>query len=97
LNSVELVLYNRGARDASVAGLPGMSMWQNKAGGTPMALEALDWWVREQAREARHDAIAAYAAEMAGTRLDLDPDLESAGIEHMLNTSKVKDERGEVY
>ncbi len=43
----------------------------------------------EEVRKARHDAIAAYAAEMAGTLFDLDADLESAGIEHMLNTSKV--------
>jgi hypothetical protein len=33
-----------------------------------------------QARQERHDAIAAYAAEMAGTNLDLDRELESAGI-----------------
>ena len=33
-----------------------------------------------------HDAIAAWAGEMAGTDLDLDPDLESAGIEHLLES-----------
>ena len=42
--------------------------------------------LRRQARRARHAAIAAYAAEAAGTELDLDPDLESAGIEHLLQT-----------
>ena len=55
---------------------------------TTLAREAVDWWLRQQFRKARHDAIAAYAAEMAGTRLDLDADLESAAIEHILNTSK---------
>lgn len=55
---------------------------------TTLAREAVDWWLRQQARKARHDAIAAYASEMAGTRLDLDADLESAAIEHILNTSK---------
>jgi len=35
----------------------------------------------EQLRKARHGQIAAYAAEMAGTDLDLAPDLEAAGIE----------------
>jgi hypothetical protein len=50
--------------------------------------EAVDWWPRQQGRKARHDAIAAYAAEMAGTRLDLDAELESAAIEHILNPSK---------
>jgi hypothetical protein len=55
---------------------------------TTLAREAVDGWLRQQARKARHDAIAAYASEMAGTRLDLDADLESAAIEHILNTSK---------
>jgi len=56
---------------------------------TTLAREAIDWWLRQQLRKARHDAIAAYAAEMAGTDLDLDSDLESAGIEHLLKTGKV--------
>jgi hypothetical protein len=55
---------------------------------TTLAREAVDWWLRQQFRKARHDAIAAYAAEMAGTRLDLDADLESAAIEHIVSTSK---------
>jgi hypothetical protein len=57
---------------------------------TTLAREAVDCWLRQQARKARHDAITAYATEMAGTRLDLDADLESAAIEHILNTSKAK-------
>ena len=48
---------------------------------TALAREAIDWWLRQQARKARHDQISAYAAEMAGTDLDLDSDLEAAGIE----------------
>ena len=55
---------------------------------TTLAREAIDWWLRQQLRKARHDAIAAYAAEMAGTDLDLDPDLESAGIEHLVKTGR---------
>jgi len=55
---------------------------------TTLAREAIDWWLRHQLRKARHDAIAAYAAEMAGTNFDLDRDLESAGIEHLLKTGK---------
>ena len=57
---------------------------------TTLAREAVDWWLRQQRRKARHDAIAAYATEMAGKPLDLDADLESAGIEHILNTSKAR-------
>lgn len=53
-----------------------------------LAREAIDWWLRHQLRKARHDAIAAYAAAMAGTELDLDRDLESAGVEHLLKSGK---------
>jgi acetaldehyde dehydrogenase (acetylating) len=55
---------------------------------TTLAREAVDWWLRQQRRKARHDAIAVFAAEMAGTHLDLDADLESAGIEHLVKTGK---------
>lgn len=55
---------------------------------TALAREAIDAWLREQLRKKRHDAIAAYAAEMAGTNLDLDAELEAAGIERLLAASK---------
>ena len=55
---------------------------------TTLAREAVDVWLRQQSRQARLDAIAAYANEMAGTPLDLDVDLESAGIEHLVKTGK---------
>ena len=51
---------------------------------TTLAREAIDLWLRQQARNARHEAISAYAEEMAGTKLDLDPALESAGITHLI-------------
>lgn len=57
---------------------------------TTLAREAIDSWLKDRARKARHDAIAAYAAEMAGTTLDLDHDLESAGIEHLMKTGRVR-------
>jgi hypothetical protein len=57
---------------------------------TTLAREAVDSWLQQLRRRARHDAIAAYATEMAGTHLDLDADLESAGIEHLVNTGKAK-------
>jgi hypothetical protein len=53
---------------------------------TTLAREAIDAWLRYQARKARHDAISAYAAEMAGTAMDLDRDLEAAGIEHLVKS-----------
>jgi hypothetical protein len=57
---------------------------------TTLAREAIDRWLRYRARKARHDAVAAYAAEMAGTDLDLDRDLESAGIEHLRKSGRVR-------
>jgi hypothetical protein len=55
---------------------------------TALAREAIDLWLRLELRKARHQAIAAYAQEMAGGNLDLDPVLESAGIEHLLKSGK---------
>ena len=53
---------------------------------TKLAREAVDSWLRQQARQARRDAIAAYAAETAGTGLDLDRDLERAAVEHLVQS-----------
>ena len=39
--------------------------------------------INKQSRKERHEAIADYTAEMAGTALDLDDDLEAAGVEHL--------------
>ena len=59
-----------------------------QAPATALAREAIDWWLREQARKARRDRIAAWAAEMTGTHFDLDPDLELAGIEQLMPAGK---------
>jgi predicted transcriptional regulator len=61
---------------------------RSKVPATAIAREAIDFWLRQQMRKARHDAIAAYAAETAGTALDLDADLEAAGIEHLMTTGR---------
>ena len=61
---------------------------RSKVPATALAREAIDSWLRQQLRKERRDAIAAYAAEMAGTDLDLDADLEAAGIEHLVKTGK---------
>jgi predicted transcriptional regulator len=50
---------------------------------TVIAREAIDRWLVEQRRTARRAAIAAYAAEHAGTKWDLDPQLERAAVEHL--------------
>ena len=57
---------------------------ESEASGEPatnLAREALADWLKRRKRERRYAEIAAFAAENAGTDLDLDPDLEAAGIE----------------
>jgi hypothetical protein len=61
-----------------------------KIPATALAREAIDAWLRLQARAARHEAIASFARRMGGTGLDLDPYLEAAGIEHVLETTKAE-------
>jgi len=48
---------------------------------TVLARQALEEWLEAHRRLAVSEAIAAYAAGAAGTTADLDPDLESAGVE----------------
>ena len=55
---------------------------------TTVAREAIDNWLEERARRARHEMIAAYAREMAGTSLDLDPQLEAASLDYLLKNGK---------
>jgi hypothetical protein len=55
---------------------------------TTLAREAIDSWLQQQLRKARHDAIADYAALAAHTSLDLDSKLESAGIEHLMKSGR---------
>ncbi|MEO8369965.1 MAG: hypothetical protein ABI806_12260 [Candidatus Solibacter sp.] len=55
---------------------------------TALAREAVDSFLRQLARNARRDAISAYATEMAGTRLDLDSDFEAAAIEHLMTETR---------
>jgi hypothetical protein len=55
---------------------------------TTLAREAVDCWLRQQFRKTRQNAIAAYAAEVAGTHLDLESDLESAAVEHLVKAGR---------
>jgi hypothetical protein len=51
---------------------------------TVVARQAIKLWLRHRRKVARHEAIAAFAAENAGSPLDLDTDLEAASLEHLL-------------
>jgi hypothetical protein len=46
-----------------------------------LAREAIERWLDELQRVARDRAVAEYAQEAAGTRDDMDRELEAAGIE----------------
>jgi hypothetical protein len=48
---------------------------------TVLAREALQSWLAQRRRRRLHEEIAAWANEHAGTDLDLDRDLEQAGLE----------------
>ncbi|HBY61571.1 MAG TPA: hypothetical protein DEH78_17250 [Solibacterales bacterium] len=61
---------------------------RSKVPATAIAREAIDLWLRQRLRRSRHEAIAAYAAKAAGTTLDLDANLEAAGIEHLMTTGR---------
>jgi hypothetical protein len=50
---------------------------------TELAREAIARWLRLRQRQALHDAIAEYASEHAGTGVDLDEELEAAGVEEL--------------
>lgn len=50
---------------------------------TTLAREAIEAWIREREREQVSEAITEYATREAGIS-DLDPDLERAGVDHLL-------------
>lgn len=64
-------LYRQLRDEAEEAGLP----------ATVLARHAIEAWVRQRKKAAVREAIAAYAAEHAGSRADLDPELEAASLE----------------
>jgi exoribonuclease R len=57
---------------------------------TELAREAIDRWLAETHRAAIHEEIARYASAVAGTDADIDPELEAAGIEHLVGVQKAR-------
>jgi predicted transcriptional regulator len=51
---------------------------------TEILRQALESWIAVRRRERLAAQIQTYAEAMAGTLLDLDPELEEAGVEHLL-------------
>ena len=54
---------------------------QAKQPATAIARYAIESWLRRERKAMLHEAIATYAGKMAGTRADLDPELEAASLE----------------
>jgi hypothetical protein len=48
---------------------------------TSLAREALHHWLRQRRKQRLHEEVVAFARAAAGTELDLDQDLEQAGLE----------------
>ena len=64
---------------------------ESKRSGRPttaLAREAIEAWLAEREKESLHDAIAEYARMAAGTPADLDLELESAAVDHLLDTER---------
>jgi len=53
---------------------------------TSLARHAIQAWLRVRKKAARRQAITAYASKMAGTEFDLDPALEKASLELLLES-----------
>ncbi len=50
---------------------------------TAIVREAVEGWLDARRRSAQHAELRAYAERWGGTGVDLDPDLERAGVEHL--------------
>ena len=51
---------------------------------TEVARDALAGWLQARQRERVAKEIHRFALDFAGTELDIDPDLEQAGVDHLL-------------
>ena len=54
---------------------------QTKQPATTLARYAIESWLRQRRKTMVREAIAAYAADVGGSRDDLDRDLEAASLE----------------
>lgn len=61
---------------------------KRKEPATVIARQAIEYWLKEQKKVARRAAIYEYAKEVAGSSEDLDEELETAGIESLLELEK---------
>ena len=57
---------------------------------TQLVKQAVEYWLDQQEKLMLHEEIARYAAESAGNADDLDETLETAALEHLRDTEKLK-------
>jgi hypothetical protein len=55
---------------------------------TAVARQAIEQWLHDRRSVSRQEAIAAFAAENAGSSLDLDTRVEAASVDHVLATKR---------
>lgn len=70
-----------GAHQVSIFNLTEKELRADVEAGIKASLPSFE---PRRGRQERHEAIAAYAAQYAGTEVDLDVELEQAAIEHLL-------------
>jgi len=63
---------------------------RSRVPATSMARHAIQAWLAARRKAARKQAISAYAAEMAGTEFDLDPQLEAASLDILFESELPK-------
>lgn len=51
---------------------------------TALAREAIEDWLRQRHRLVLQETISKYAARHAGSKVDLDEDLEAASVRHLM-------------
>ena len=61
---------------------------ERRRAATALVREAVEDWLERRRAETLHEAIAGYAARHAGTPADLDPALEAAGIDALIEKPK---------
>jgi len=58
---------------------------KQKLPATTLAREAIELWLKQRAKSERSQKLAEYAALVAGTPDDLDPELEQASVKCLLS------------
>ena len=61
---------------------------KRKEPATVVARQAIEYWLKEQKKAARRAAIYEYAKEVAGSLEDLDPELEAASMECLMESER---------